>query len=231
MAVCELQLVPGSAGHRPRRAGRVRRIHRRRLEQPDSLRQQPVLGPDRNALSEQEHDRRQHQRGSARREFRPHVGQAGLRDRLDVPGRRTAEARQGMVLQLLPVLPAEVVALRLSSAGAARAIPGRPMQGDVAAVHLQADHQARTGRSAHRLHRARQLHRRRRRRRLERGAGSHHQADRTRIRVERQLHEGPLPLVRVRRALLRLLRLLRARAVQRPRPDGMDSTSTPTSIR
>ena len=61
VAVCELQLVPGSAVRRARRTGGVRGLHRARVEQPDPVRRQPLLGAVRNALSEQGDDLRQHQ--------------------------------------------------------------------------------------------------------------------------------------------------------------------------
>ncbi len=68
----------------------------------------------------------------------PHVRQDGLHDRLDVPGRRPAQARQDVVLHVVPVLPAEDHALRLSAAWRRRAIPGRPIARDLSAIHLQA---------------------------------------------------------------------------------------------
>ena len=81
------------------------------------------------------------------------------------------------------------------------------------------------------LHRVRQLHRRRRRCGVQRVARGDDAPDRTRGGMERELHQGSQRLGGVRYQVLRLRRLLRARAVQRPRSDGLGTTSTPTSIR
>ena len=154
LAVRQLQLVPGGAGHRPRRDRRVRRVHRRGVQQPVPLRRQQLLGAVRNAVPERRHDRRQHLRRGARAERRPHARQ----DATTSPTPRSRSAGRSSATSC-GSSPAS------STTGRRRRRPGYPptapdtrstaigpeAREEIAAVPVQADDQAGCDRSADRV--------------------------------------------------------------------------------
>ena len=149
------QLAAGSSDRRSRRQRGIRRVHGRFVQQPVPVRQQPLPRALRDAVRERLADRQQHQRRDPRTESLAGLREDQLRHRHDLPDRRSVQAGQALVLHELPVLPSQDVAVRLPPDHSGRN-PGRERGSDrqtreVAALPLQADHQAWGQRPAHRL--------------------------------------------------------------------------------